>query len=162
MGRDDDDRPSWREIDKRRDGSSHTKQEKREKKEAPKDRWNIGRHKKALDRLFLGDKGTVEHEKFYNKIHKTYGTPGFITAIEKYLEKYGPPDDTSTLLLMLDSKDADIVLLTMEKLSSMHPDVSTREKDDIRRKLSLLALTDKSSEVKERAAEIVEEIRTRA
>jgi hypothetical protein len=160
MGYEDDERPSWREIDKMRDRSSHSKQEKKEKKEAPKDRWNTGRQKEALNRLFKGDKGTLEHEKLYNKIHKTYSSSTFLPTIKKYVEKYGTPDDTSTLLLLLDSKDEEIMFLTMEKLKDIYPGISVREKEDVRRKLSILALTDKSPDIKEKAADIIEEIKS--
>ncbi len=156
---DDNERPSWREIDKKREKSSHVTQEKKEKKEKAGDRWNTGRYKKALDKLFKGDKGTLEHEKLYNKIHKTYGSPTFLPTVQRYVEKYGPPDDPSSCILLLDSKDVDVMLLTMEKLKEVYPRVSPREKEDIRRKLSILALTDKSPEVKEMASDIGEELK---
>lgn len=156
---DDDERPSWREIDKKRDRSSHVSQEKREKKEAPKDRWNVGRHKKALDQLFKGDKGTIDHEKLHSKVHKTYGTSTFLPTVEKYLDKYGPPDDTSTLLLFLDSKDVDVMLVTMEKLKAVYPGASPREKEDMRRKLSIVALTDRSQDLREAAENALESIK---
>jgi hypothetical protein len=158
-GMDDDERPSWREIDKKRDRSSHARQEKKEKREGPKDRWNIARHKEALDRLFMGDKGTIEHEKLYNKIHKAYGSLSFLPTVQKYVEKYGPPDDMSTLLLLLDAKDKEIMLLAIEKLGIIYQGVSPREKEDIRRKLSILSLTDRSADIKEKASEILEQIR---
>ena len=157
----DDERPSWREIDKRRDGSSHVRRKAGKKTEGGGDRWNEGRRKEALERLFKGDKGTLEHEKFYNKIHKTYGTSTFLPTVQKYVEKFGPPDDASTLLLVLDAKDVKIVMLAMEKLLQIYGGVSTREKEDIRRKLSIVALTDRSVEIKERAAEIGEDLKSR-
>ena len=85
MGDYDDERPSWREIDKRRDRSSHVREEKQERKTQAGDRWNTGRHKEALEKLFKGEKGTLEHEKLYNKIHKSYGTSTFLPAIQKYV-----------------------------------------------------------------------------
>jgi len=102
---DNDERPSWRDIDKKRDRSSHVGREKQELKEPAADRWNTGRHKKALERLLMGDKGTPEHEKLYKKIHKSYGAPAFPESVRTYVEKYGPPDDVSTLLLSLDTRD---------------------------------------------------------
>ncbi|MGD0229807.1 MAG: hypothetical protein ABSC19_05530 [Syntrophorhabdales bacterium] len=161
-GYDDDEKPSWREIDKRRDRSSHVSQERqgKENKRPGADRWNTGRHKLALEKLFMGDKGTLEHEKLYKKIHKSYGTPSFVDAVRKYVEKYGPPDDVSTMLLVLDSKDVPIMLLTMEKLQHVYIGVSAREKEDVRRKLSILSLTDKSAEIKERASDIGEQLKS--
>ena len=87
MGDYDDERPSWREIDKRRDRSSHVKKDERQQKEAVKqDRWNTGRQKQALEKLFMGEKGTLEHEKLYNKIHKSYGSSTFLPTVQKYVE----------------------------------------------------------------------------
>jgi hypothetical protein len=158
---DDDERPSWREIDGRRDKSSHVGGEKQKRKEPATDRWNVGRRKEALMRLFMGEKGTLEHEKLHKKIHESYGAPTFPETFRKYVQKYGPPDDVSTLLLGLDTKDAPLMLLLMEKLEQIYAKTSDREKEDIRRKLSILSLTDKSTEIKERASEIAEQIKPR-
>lgn len=161
MGDYDDEKPSWREIDKRRDRSSHVKEEKQQKDGRIADRWNTGRRKEALEKLFKGEKGTLEHEKLYNKIHKTYGTSTFLPTVQKYVGKFGPPDDTSTLLLVLDAKEVDVMMLVMEKLQQIYSGVTAREKEDIRRKLSILALTARSTEVKERASEIGEDLKSR-
>ncbi len=159
---DDDNRPSWRDIDKKRDGSSHvTKEHHEENKRPGADRWDTGRYKKALDQLFKGEKGTIEAEKLHKKIHKSYGSPSFADNARKYIDKYGPPDDVSTLLLVLDSKDVPLMLLVMQALQIVHAKATDREKEDIRRKLSILALTDRSAEVKESASEILEEIKSR-
>jgi hypothetical protein len=159
---DDNERPSWREIDKRREKSSSGTHEREHKSGRPgADRWDSGRYKKALEKLFLGEKGTIEHEKLYNKIHKSYGTSSFLPAVQKYVEKYGPPDDVSTLLLLLDSKHPEIISLAIDKLLAVFDDASPREKEDARRKLSIVALTDKSPDIKEQATEVVEEMKSR-
>ncbi len=160
---DDDERPSWREIDKKRDRSSHVRQERTEKGAKPGvDRWNVGRQKKALDQLFKGDKGTIEHEKLYSRIHKSYGTEKFLPTVQRYIEKYGPPDDASTLFLVIDTKEKDLVLLAMEKLRAIYREVSNREKEDIRRKLSIIAMTERAVDIKERAGEVLEELKSSA
>jgi len=160
---DDDERPSWREIDKRRDRSSHVKKDEKQQRDAgPANRWNTARHKQALEKLFMGEKGTLEHEKLYNKIHKSYGSSTFLPTVQKYVEMYGAPDDASTLILLLDTKDVPIMMLTMEKLREVHKGASPREKEDIRRKLSILALTDRSGDVKEKASEMVEELKSQS
>src|SRR5512137_2090785 len=110
----DDEKPDWRELDRRRDRSrQYGRQEKEVKKELPKDRWNVARRKEALDRLFMGEKGTVEHDKLFNKIHKSYGSASFLANVKKYIEKYGTPDDISTLLLILDTKEQDIIFKSL-------------------------------------------------
>ena len=159
---DDDERPSWREIDKKRDRSSHVRQEKGEKKGDARPgagRYDQGRYKEALERLFQGKKGTIEHEKLYNKIHKSYGSSTFLSNVQKYIQQYGLPDDISTLILILDTKNAEIMLATIDKLKEALTGATDRQKEDARRKLSIIAMTDRSSDVKERAREIAEELK---
>ena len=156
----DDEKPDWREIDRRREKSKvyGRKEEKGPSKDKPKDRYKTGKWEKALDKLFMGKKGTIEHEKLYNKIHKTYGTKKFSVIVTSYIEEYGLPDDVSTLLLIIDTKDQDIILPVFEKLKEIYSGLLPRQKEDVKRKLSILKLTDKSIEVKEKAAEVLEEI----
>ncbi len=158
---DDDERPSWRDIDKKRDRSSHVAGEKQEHKEPAADRWNAGRQKQALEKLFMGEKGTLEHEKLHKKIHTSYGASTFRENVRKYVAAYGPPDDVSTLLIALDTKDVPLTLLIMEKLEQVYAKVSAREKEDIKRKLSILSLTDRSPEIRERASGLAETIAPR-
>jgi hypothetical protein len=159
MGDYDDDRPDWREIDRRKDKSGfYGRQEKGQKKEKPKDRWQAGRVKEALDRLFKGDKGTPEHEKLYNKVHSTYGSERFLPTVQNYVEKYGLPDDVSTLMLVFDAKEEGIVCSALEKLKEIYTDLSARQKEDVKHKLSILAMTDKSKEVRKKADAILAEI----
>ncbi|MCX5811695.1 MAG: hypothetical protein NT178_04020 [Proteobacteria bacterium] len=155
----DDEKPDWREIDRRKDSSrQYGRQENTNKKEMPKDRWNVARRKEALDRLFMGEKGTIEHEKLFNKIHKSYGSGSFIVNVKKYIEKYGIPDDVSTLLLILDTKEQDIVFKTFDKITTIYNGLSPRQKEDVRRKLSILKLTDRSSEVRGKAEDTLQTI----
>lgn len=160
----DDERPDWRELDRRRDKSKLYGRigEKGETKEKPKDRWQAGRTKEALDRLFMGEKGTVEHDKLYNKLHNAYGTDRFASTVRKYIGKYGVPDDVSSLLLILDTKEPDIICEGIVKLEAIYSSLSRRQQEDVRRKLSILAMTDKSKEVRHKAEESLEAIKTEA
>jgi len=160
---DDDERPSWRDIDKRRDRSSHVRQEKGEKKQGDArpgaGRYDQGRYKEALERLFQGKKGTLEYQKLYNKIHKAYGSTTFLKHVQNFTQAYGLPEDVSTLLLILDTKDPPTMLAAIDRLKEFFAAATAREKEDIRRKLSIIAMTDRSSDVKERAREIADELK---
>jgi len=159
MGDYDDERPDWREIDRKKDRSRYIgRGEKRQKKEGHKDRWQEGRVKEALDRLFMGKKGTVEHDKLYRKVHDSYGSERFLVNVKKYIENYGLPDDASTLILILDTKEQGIIIQTIEKLKEIYPALSDRQKEDVKRKLSIIAITDRSREVKSKAEEVMREI----
>ena len=157
----DDERPDWRELDRRKDRSGfYGRQEKGEKgakREGPKNRWQSGRVKEALDRLFLGDKGTPEHDKLFSKLHNSYGSGTFLKHVNTYMGKYGLPDDAPTLLLILDTKDEGIVAATIEKLKGLYSLLQARQKEDVRRKLSILSMADRSQKIREQAGEALEE-----
>ena len=160
---DNDERPSWREIDKKRDRSAHVRQEKKEKGGGGRpgaDRYEQGRYKEALEKLFQGKKGTLEYQKLHSKIHKSYGSSTFLAHVQKFTQAYGLPEDVSTLLLILDTKDPATTLMAIDKLKEVCATASAREKEDIRRKLSIMSVTDRSGEVKERAREVAEELKS--
>ena len=158
----DDERPDWREIDRKRDRRSGGGGAKEPKPERPTDRWKKGRVKEALDRLFMGEKGTVEHDKLYRKVHDSYGSEKFIPNVQKYFEKYGPPDDAPTLILVLDTKDEEIIAKVFDKFRAAYPELSNRHKEDIARKLSIMALSDKSKEVRMKADKLMKELKEMA
>jgi hypothetical protein len=72
---------------------------------------------------------------------------------------YGLPDDVSALLLVLDTKEQDIMCSGIEKLKELYPGLTSRQQEDIRRKLSILAMTDKSKEVRAMASEALERVK---
>lgn len=158
---DDNERPDWRELDRRRDRSTfYGRQEKGagKKKEAPKDRWQQGRVKDALDRLFKGDKGTPEHDKLFARLHNAYGSEAFPKQAEKYMAKFGLPDDAATLILFIDLKDADACIATLDKLTDIYPALQPRQKEDVRRKISIAAMGHRIKEVRIRAGEVLEQL----
>ncbi|HEY3278034.1 MAG TPA: hypothetical protein VGJ94_15555 [Syntrophorhabdaceae bacterium] len=159
MGDYDDERPDWREIDRKRDRSGGGGGSKEPKKERLTDRWKAGRVKEALDRIFMGEKGTPEHDKAYRKLHNAYGSERFGKTVNAYIEKYGPPDDVPTLILVLDAKDSEIMEKVFERFKSVYGGLSGRHKEDILRKLSIMALSDKSKEVRMKAGELMEELK---
>ncbi|MHB8110760.1 MAG: hypothetical protein ACYDHW_12105 [Syntrophorhabdaceae bacterium] len=161
MAYDDDEKPDWRELDRRRDKSTfYGRQEKGagKKKEAPKDRWQQARVKDALDRIFKGDKGTPEHDKLYARLHNAYGSETFPKQAEKYMAKYGLPDDAPTLILFLDLKDGDVCNATLDKLLELYASFQPRQQEDVKRKISIASMGHKIKEVRTKAAEILEEL----
>ena len=161
MGDYDDEKPDWRELDRRRDRSTfYGRQEKGagKKKEAPKDRWQQGRVKDALARIFKGDKGTPEHDKIYAKLHNAYGSEAFAKQAEKYMAKYGLPDDAATLILFLDLKEADICTATLDRLRELYASLPPRQQEDVKRKISITSMAHRIKDVRIKAQEILEEL----
>ena len=107
---DDDNKPSWRDIDRKKDGSKHvSKDQPHSKPQSHRKEWAQKMYLKEIDSLFKGKKSSEEHTIAFEEIHKRSGTKKFNTAVRKYIKEYGLPDDWSTLSLLLDYKDIKVV-----------------------------------------------------
>ncbi len=92
--RDDDDRerPSWREIDQRRDGSRHRAPATTR---VPKKQAEMIR-KQALaqaEALFKGKRARPEYQTDLKKLEASYGSKKFLGLAKKFLEEYGLPEE---------------------------------------------------------------------
>ncbi len=160
----DDDRPNWREIDRKREKSRfYGRQEKPDKdgdrtQEGPKNRWQAGRVEEAIERIFLGKKGTLDHDKTFRKLHQSYGSSTFAKKAASYVQEYGLPDDVPTLLMFLDSKDEAITLNAIDELSRIYGTLQQRQKDDIKSRFSIVAMTDRSKKVRSKIEAVMEEL----
>ncbi len=157
---DEKERPSWREIDKMRDRSPHTRRRRDETstERALKNKWLKERYLKEVEKLFAGKKGSKEHDKALQKIHKAYGTNRFNKAVRDYVKEYGLPEDWGTLILLLDHKDAEIVCEALRALKGLYPEKGRLEQQGFVSKLRVLSLTSKSEKVQEEAMALLEEL----
>jgi len=157
----DDERPSWREIDRLRDRSPHTRRRESSKSELEKaldSKWLKERYLKEVEKLFSGKKGSPEHDKALKAIHKAYGTNRFNRTVKKYVEEFGLPEDWGTLILLLDTKDAGIVCQALEALKALYPEKGLVEKQGFLSKARVLALTARKEEIREAAQLVLEEL----
>ena len=157
----DDERPSWREIDRLRDRSPHTKRRKSSESELEKalrSKWLKERYLKEVEKLFSGKKASAEHDKALKAIHKAYGTNRFNRTVKKYVEEYGLPEDWGTLILLLDHKDPQIVCQALEALKALYPEKGLVEKQGFLSKARVLAMTARKEEVREAAQLVLDEI----
>ncbi len=153
-------RPSWREIDKMRDRSPHTRRRRDETKaeRALKNKWLKERYLKEVEKLFAGKKGTKEHDKALQKIHKAYGTSRFNKAVRDYVKEYGLPEDWGTLILLLDHKDTEIVCQALKALKGLYPSKGPVEQQGFMSKVRVLSRTSKSEKIQDEALAVLEEL----
>jgi hypothetical protein len=145
---DEREKPSWREIDRRRDRSRHASRDDHSRKEKSlRSTWAKEQYLKEVDKLFTGKKGGKEHKTALNAIHRTYGTSKFSTSVKKYLQKYGIPDDWSTLMLLLDYRDDEVLVQVIEVMKALAPERSAMERRGFRDKLEILSFTASSSQI---------------
>jgi hypothetical protein len=154
--RDDDERerPSWREIDQRRDGSRHRA---KAPPPVPKVQAELMR-KQALaqaEALFKGKRARPEYQTELKKLEAGHGSKKFPALAKNFLEEYGLPEEWGALTRLLDYDDPTAVA---EVLQAMAGQVSTRsrvEKQGFKGRLQVLALTSPYPEVRRRAEEIL-------
>lgn len=158
--RDDDERerPSWREIDQRRDragGQAVPRQAKVPKKQAEKLRLQALAQAEAL---FKGKRARPEYQKDLRKLEERHGTKQFVAYAKKFMEEYGLPEEWGALTRLLDYPDA---IVTQEVLQTMAAQLSTRsrvEQQGFKGRLQVLALTSPYAEVRRCVEEILSRI----
>jgi len=151
-------RLSWKEIDRLKDRSRHVTREKGYRKKSFPSEWAKRQFLKQAEKLFTGKKGSEEHKAAHNAIHKYYGSGKFQGAVKKYLSQYGLPDDWETLILLLDYKDKGTVKKALYALKEMYGAINPLEKQGLKGKIDILALTAKDDELKELAQKILDEL----
>lgn len=153
-----DDKPSWSEIDKRRDRSAHVSDDPAAARpKSPKKEWAQKMYLKEIENLFKGKKATKEHSMAIETIHARAGTKKFNTEVKKYIKEYGMPDDWSTLFLLLDYKDIKIVKQAITQLKSLVNEQPLGIQEGFKSKLNIMAMTAADDELRDAAEEALEE-----
>jgi len=156
---DDDDRekPSWREIDRRRDRSRHYSGEGKSFQERTlRSDWARKQHLREAEKFFQGKKGTEGYKAAYAALHEKYGTPDFQKATENFLQQFGLPDDWGTLLLILDAHDPKWVQEALIALKEMYEKRSLIEQKGFKGKVKVLAMTTKDKNLRQECEIILE------
>jgi hypothetical protein len=116
------DRPSWRELDKKRDRSRHAGEERRREPRTERERETSKAAKEAYlkkldENLFGGTRkkgGEAERA-----LREARGTRGFSAACDAYVAQHGFPASAELLVLFLDHDAPDVVLRALEALAPL-------------------------------------------
>jgi hypothetical protein len=147
-------RPSWREIDQRRDGSRH-----REKAapQVPKVQAEMIR-KQALaqaEALFKGKRARPEYQTDLKKLESSHGSKRFPALAKKFLEEYGLPEEWGALTRLLDYDDPVTVVAVLQAMVGQLEKRSRVERQGFKGRLQVLALTSPHLEIRRAAEEIL-------
>ena len=154
--RDDEERerPSWREIDQRRDGSRH-----RGKAAPPVPKAQAESiRKQALaqaEALFKGKRARPEYQTDLKNLEASHGSNKFAALARKFLEEYGLPEEWGALTRLLDYDDPAAVAEVLLAMAGQVEMRSRVEKQGFKGRLQVLALTSPYPEVRRRAEEIL-------
>ena len=149
---------SWREIDRQKDKSKHTSQEKPAYKKSKRSEWIQKQYRKEAEKLFMGKKGTPEYRKARNELYNRHGTQKFPAIAKKFIQEYGLPDDWDTLPLFLDYKDVGTVKEVILKLKSNYRERSLTEMQGFRAKLEIISMTTSDKGLRELIQEVIKEL----
>jgi hypothetical protein len=151
-------RPSWREIDRLRDGSRQGGGESKPKSSRKQQEKIRQEALKQAEALFAGKQLRPEYKKALAKLEDQRATAQFLATAEKFLREFGLPEDWRGLMLFLDYSDPALITEAMMRLQQMASSQSMTELQGLKGKLRTLSLTSRFLEIKEKAAEILENI----
>jgi hypothetical protein len=155
---DDRERLSWREIDQLRDRSRHGRQESKPpggRKQQEKIREAA---LKQAEALFAGKQQRPEYKKALANLDDKRATPEFLPAAEKFLKNFGLPEDWRGLVLFLDYPEPAVMTEALQRLHHLAPSQSMTELQGLKGKLRTLSLTSRFPEIKDQAADMLEEL----
>jgi hypothetical protein len=156
---DERDKPSWRDLDRKKDRSKHLSQDRPAyRPKSARAQWAQKQYLKEVENLFKGKKATKEHTVAHEALHQFSGTKKFNAAVKKYMAEYDLPDDWSTLFLLLDYKDIKIVKKVIVRLKDMAQEQPLNIKEGFKSKLHIMAMTSTDSELCELAEEVLTEL----
>jgi hypothetical protein len=155
--KDDDERerPSWREIDQRRDragGQQPRRQPRPPKKLAEKLRLQALAQAEAL---FKGKRARPEYQTALRKLEEKHGTKQFAVYAKKFLEEYGLPEEWGALTRLLDYPEPAVILEVLQHMAAQFASRSRVEQQGFKGRLQVLALTSPYPEVRQGAEEIL-------
>jgi len=154
--KDDEDRerPSWREIDQRRDRQQPgaPKKPRLPKKEAERMRQQALAQAEAL---FKGKRGRPEYRAALRELEALHGTKKFAVFVKKFLQEYGLPEEWGALTRLLDYPEPEVMVEVLGAMAAQARSRSRVEQQGFKGRLQVLALTSHYSEVRRLAEEIL-------
>jgi hypothetical protein len=150
----DRERPSWREIDQRRDrpGRREPAAPRLPKKQAE---WARKLALRQAEALFQGKRSRPEYQAAVKELEQVHGTKKFAAVARKFLSEYGLPEEWGTLNLLLDYPEAAVVLEVLTALAAQREGRSRVEQQGFEGRLRVLALTSRDEEVRRLAEELL-------
>ena len=139
--RDHYDRPSWKEIDSKKDGRSsgstsgasvaNTKERQRSYESAKKD------YLKSIETMFSG---STSYKEDFTNLRIASKTGEFDAAAKRFVEQHGAPEDFEVLMLLLDASDYTVLSQVIAKMAEIIIGENHTRKELFQGKIRLLKL----------------------
>lgn len=161
MARDDDqdrERPSWREIDARRDRQSSRPVPKERRLPKKQAEWVRKMALRQAEALFKGKRGRPEYQTALKELEAAHGTKKFPAAAKKFLQEYGLPEEWGALNMLLDFPEPEVLTEVVRAMAAQADSRSLVEQQGFKGKLQILALTSADAAVRQEAEEVIENL----
>jgi hypothetical protein len=152
---DERERPSWREIDQRRDragGRRRPREPRIPRKQAEKLRLQALAQAEAL---FKGKRARPEYQVALRKLEDKHGTKQFAAYAKKFLEEYGLPEEWGALTRLLDYPYPAVLQEVLRAMAAQAGTRSRVEQQGFKGRLQVLALTSPYAEVRRCIEEVL-------
>ncbi len=153
------DRPSWRDLDRRRDRSRHTGDwdeshrggEMNEQKSLVT-KVSERAAKKALEDLFSGKgrRKSKAHREFVERLRAVERTAEFPAVAATYIATFGPPIDNEVIDLFIDARQDEWVMNGLDALLAQLPRATLSRRSLLRSKLNLIKLASLNPEIRKK------------
>ena len=153
---DERERPSWREIDQRRDGSRHRAKAPPPVPKAQAESIRTLALAQA-EALFKGKRARPEYQTDLKKLEAGHGTKKCPALAKKFLEEYGLPEEWGALTRFLDYDDPTAAVAVLRAMAGQVEKRSRVEKQGFKGRLQVLALTSPHLGIRRVAEEILAE-----
>ena len=154
-GKDEErERPSWREIDQRRDGSSHRAKAPPPVPKAQAESIRTQALAQA-EALFKGKRSRPEYRTDLKKLEAGHGTKKFPALAKNFLEEYGLPEEWGALTRFLDYDDPTAGVAVLQAMAGQVEKRTRVEKQGFKGRLQVLALTSPHLEIRRAAEDIL-------
>jgi hypothetical protein len=151
-------RPSWREIDQRRDGSRHGA---KAPAPVPKAQAEAVRQQALAqaEALFKGKRARPEYPTDLKKLEAAHGSKKFPVLAKKFLEDYGLPEEWGALTRLLDYDDPATGAEVLRAMAAQLEKRSRVERQGFKGRLQVLAITSPHLEIRRVTEEILADIK---
>jgi hypothetical protein len=151
---DERERPSWREIDARRDRAGAKPEPKERRLPKKQAEWVRKMALKQAEALFQGKRGRPEYQGALKELEAAHGTKKFPGVAKKFLQEYGLPEEWGVLNLLLDFPEPTVTTEVLRAMAGQADSRSLVEQQGFKGRLQILALTSAAAEVRQTAEEI--------
>lgn len=152
---DDRERPSWREIDQRRDGTRHRAPARKPRMPKTQAEWARRQALREAEALFKGKKGRPEYQAALRELEACHGSKKFPVCAKKFLHEYGLPEEWGALTRLLDYPEPEVVAAVIRVMANQLGQRSRVEQQGFKGRMRILALTSPHGALRNTAEEIL-------